>query len=96
MGAVYGSSFGISWSVSLFCTEYREGWALSRRRRWSAECRRRRSPLSVELERELRAGDLRELWYLGVAMGPSTEPDGPREDDDLDLERSRGRYWGCP
>ena len=44
--------------MSLSWTEYLEGWALRSSRRWSAEYQHLRHPLSVELERDLLAGDL--------------------------------------
>ena len=77
--------------MSLSCTEYLEGWALSSSRRWSAECRSLRRPLSVELEWDLRVGDLRELWYIGEVVGPGTKPDGPTGDGYLDLDQCRGQ-----
>ena len=84
-GAVCWSSSGISWSVSLSCTDCCDGRALRRRRRWSVECLRRRHLLSVDPERGLRERDLRELWYLAGG--------------DLDLEWARrqfgtsSRFW---
>ena len=66
--------------MSLSWTEYLEGWALRSSRRWSADCQHLLHPLPVELEQDLRVGDLHDLWDLGEVVGPAMKPDGPTGD----------------